>query len=266
MSGAFGNLFQFGRSNANNPGTPTNVGAPQVTPQQQQTQPKHDPTQITNGNTGAADNTGGAPIKDGDKKEDSPLDIYKDIFTIPTDDKGNPIQPSADPLSSPVIDFDPAKLQEALKGKNLVGNVPQELLQKAMSGNDPQAFMQVLNLASTNSFQLAIGAASKMVESAISKHTANLEAALPSRIRDTQIRQSSVKNPVLSHPAAAPMVEALKMQIAVKNPQLSPDRVTEMAENYFIAMSKELGNNDGTPKSGTGTNGKETNWLDLLSA
>jgi hypothetical protein len=38
------------------------------------------------------------------------------------------------------------------------------------------------------------------------------------------------------------MVAALKSQIASTNPHLTPDRVAEMAENYVIAMAKDINN------------------------
>lgn len=256
----FGNMF--GRSN-------TSVVPQSTPPAQQQMQPKHDPTQINGNTTGDANNTNNAdnnadPAKG--KSQDSPLDTYAALFDTPKDDKGQPIAQPDDPLSTPVVSFDPAKLAEALKGKNLVGAIDPELMQKAMSGQDPQAFMQVLNQAATNSFQSSLAVSARLVEDAIKKHTANIEAALPDRIRNTQIRQGVAKNPTLSHPSVKPMVDALKMQIASRNPQLSPDQVQQYAENYWLEASKAIvGTDPATPQTGNSKTGNnQPDWNDLL--
>ena len=44
----------------------------------------------------------------------------------------------------------------------------------------------------------------------------------------------------LQHPAVAPMLNAVKMQIASSNPNLSPDQVQQQAEQYFSQMADVL--------------------------
>ncbi len=237
MSGFSIGGFQFGRSNAN-------VVPPSTPPAQAQMIPKNDGNPPPNGGNEPDNNPNNNADPNKGKTPDSPLDNYADLFKVKVDDKGQPIAPQADPLAAPIINFDPEAIKKTLAGKHLVGNIDQELMQKAMSGQDPQAFMQVLNQVVNTTLNHSIAITANMAENAIKTNNERFERALPDRIRTTQIHQSQSKNPALSHPAVAPMVAALKVQIAQQNPHLPPDRVQDMAENYWIEASKAIQGND----------------------
>lgn len=261
---AVGNFISrtvFGQSNqGNNP----NPGPGYQTGKQQIEQPQNNNSQIQSGNTGAADATGGEQIDPNKKPEGSQLDTFNDLFKMETDDKGQPIVRS-DPMDGPIMNLDAAKLQEAAKKMNFTQGMDPEILQKAMSGSDPAAFMQVLNTAVQNGFQGAIKVTQQMAEEAIQRNNARVEAALPDRIRTTQIRQHQSSNPVLSHPAVAPIMEGLKATIAQKNPNLSPDRVAGMAEQYFMAMHGELNNvSQANDKQQRDKQNNSPDWENLL--
>lgn len=255
----------FGMSNASNPTInpnfpsknqldPKNPGADPNN--QNQNNGKNEPNNDPNNNADPTKKTG----------EDSQLDSFVDIFKMPTDKDGNPQLPD-DPLAQPLINVDAAKLKEAAGKMNFAAGINGELLQKAMSGQDPQAFMQVLNAVAQNGFFAAMQANANVVQTAFNKHTERFEAALPDRIRSTQISQTQAKHPALNHPAAAPMVAALKSQIATTNPHLSPDRVSEMAENYVIAMATDINNvNSKTNDKQKSAQKGETDWMGLLTS
>jgi hypothetical protein len=240
MAGNFlGFNLPFGASNVNNPTAkpanpnfpassqldPKNTGAD---PKNVQADPNSDPSKDPANN---ADPNKGA--------QGSQLDSFTDFFKVPTDDKGQPIS-HTNPLAEPLLAVDPAKLKAAAAKMNFAAGIDPEVLKNAMSGQDPQAFMTVLNTVAQNGFAAAMQANAGVVETAFSKHTQRFEAALPERIRSTQISQTQTKHSALSHPAAAPMVAAMKAQIASTNPTLSPDRVAEMAENYFISLANDM--------------------------
>lgn len=267
MAGFFpGGMNIFGRSNANNAGTPA---APGYETRQQQMEPKN-PTPGTpnpQGQDGAPGTTGNNPdnTANNPRPPGSSLDQYADLFKMQVDDKGQPIQPPADPLAQPIINMDPAKLQEAASRMNFLAGVSPELLQKAQSGQDPNAFMEVLNAATRNAFTGATTALSKVVEESIRKNNERYDQALPDRVRSLQINQSQAKHPALNHPAAAPMVNALKHQIATANSHLSPDQVTQMAENYFISLSADISTHDKRTNPATSKQNAEPDWSSLLS-
>jgi hypothetical protein len=248
MAGNFlGFSLPFGASNQsnptaqpNNPNFPANKqlepknpdGSPRQQMQQQEgnNEPNNDPNNNPDPNKGA---------------QGSQLDAFSDLFKLPTDDKGNVVSHS-NPMAEPLLKVDPAALKAAASKMNFAAGIDPEVLTKAMSGQDPQAFMAVLNTVAQNGFAAAMQANAGVVETAFSKHTSRFESVLPDRIRETQINQAAPKHPALSHPAAAPMVAAMKSQIAAKNPHLPPDRVADMAENYFLSFAGDISKHNET--------------------
>lgn len=258
--------LQFGRSNESNP----NLNAPKtqsgLPPQQDQLVPKNNGNPPPNGpnEPGNSSQNNADPSKG--PKQDSPLDTYKDIFTIPVDEKGAPIAPPPDPLSGKVINFDAQKVADSLKGKNFLSGVNPELLEKVNAGNNPQALMELLNTVVGTTLQHSIAVSASMAENAIQANNERFEKALPDRIRGVQLRQSTPKNPILSNPAIAPMVEAFKLQLASKNPQLSPQAIQDYTDRYFqdVAVALTGVNSEGTPHSQNSKQGKEPDWSALL--
>jgi hypothetical protein len=231
-------------------------------PSKNQLDPKNQPDPIT-GQPGTEANNDPANNADPQKGQGSQLDNFKDLFKVQTDDKGNPQVP-VDPLSGPLLTVDPQKLKEAASKLNFTGNIAPEQLQKAMSGQDPQAFMDVLNSVAQGAFLQAMQVNAGVVETAFQKHTSRIETALPDRIRNIQVRNAAPKHAALSHPAAAPMVEALKGQIARANPHLSPEKVAEHAENYFIAFASDVTAGNQQQSNGNKSGPQETDWAALL--
>jgi hypothetical protein len=55
-----------------------------------------------------------------------------------------------------------------------------------------------------------------------------------------QLSQTTSTNPVLNHPAVAPVLAATKKMFAAANPHLTPAQVAEHAESYVMAIRGEL--------------------------
>ncbi len=253
-NGFFANLkatLPFGSSNVSNPTIP----GPGSTNQQQQQQNPNFPSnkqldpKNTNGQIDPNSHTTD-PTNDPNHNADpnkgqggSSLDNFKDVFKLPVGEDGKPVQ-HVNPLDQPIFNIDPKQLNAVASKMNFTAGIPQETLQKAMSGQDPQAFMDVLNTVARNGFSGATQALTGMMETALQTNNQRFESALPERIRNTQIGQQAPKHPALNHPAAIPLVNAMKMQIAATNPHLSPEKVVEQAENYVIALSTDVNTHD----------------------
>lgn len=247
-SGNFlGFQLPFGASNKSNP-TPTPQNPNPNFPASQQLDPKNNTG--ANAASGGAGNGGNEPNNNPNNNPDpnkgaqgSLLDPYKDFFTLPTDKDGNTVQ-NTDPLAAPIMNVDPAKISEVVGKMNFGAGMDPELLQKAMSGQDPAAFMSVLNTMVQKGVAAGMTANAGMVSNAISKHSERLDAALPERFRNLQLSQTRSTNPVLNHPAVVPVLEATKKMFAQSNPHLTPAQVAEHAENYVLAVRGELNNQD----------------------
>lgn len=185
----------------------------------------------------------------------NPMDAFSDIF------KPRPVDPKAvkqptisDPMLAPL---DAVKFKEQVAATNFASNIPPETIQKAISG-DATAFADAINTAAREAFAAAAQLSHGLVEHGSRTAAERVNGSLDSRIRNFQIRSQNTSNEALTHPAVAPMLNAVKIQIAQANPTLTPDAVQQQAEQYFTQMSEVLtapkqaaaANNAAKPKEG----------------
>lgn len=200
-------------------------------------------------------NTGG----NGDpnnKGTGSPLDAFTDFFTI-KDNKGN--QP-ADPFATPFFNLDPKKLGEAVSKMDFTRTVNPELVTKVFSGNPQEAgpaLMEILNSVGRGAFAAAMQANTGMVERGFGNFRQRYDSVLEGRFRDFQVNSTQSSNPALKHPAAQPVLAAIKQMFASQNPNLPASEVQSKAEDYFLAMSKAINSvGDGNAGNSGGGSGK----------
>jgi hypothetical protein len=250
MAGFFPFGLPFGTSNRSNAGTPPTVQVAGNSGEQQQQNNGYQPanTQLQQKNSNHVPQNSGTnidpstdPKNNADptkgQSEGSHLDNFADIFKMPVDDKG---QAPVDPLAQPLITVDQKALGEIAGKMNFTSTITPEQLNKVLQERDPQALLDMMNSVGQRAFMAASLATMNVTETAFKKNNERFDQALPDRIRTHQVQNSSPKHSALNHPNAKPMVEALKSQIALANPQLSPERVTDMAENYFVSLAKDI--------------------------
>lgn len=183
-------------------------------------------------NNAAPANAGGpqAPVA-------SPMDAFIDIFKPKNVDPNAAKAPGlGDPYLGPM---DPTAFRQQVSTANFAANIPQEQMQKALGG-DIQAFSDVINSAAREAFAAAAQLSHGLVEQGVRTGTDRLNGTLDSRIRNFQVKSQNTSNEALNHPAVAPMLNAVKSQIASSNPNLSADQVQQQAEQYFTQMADVL--------------------------
>jgi hypothetical protein len=167
----------------------------------------------------------------------NPLDSFVGMFQPAQRDPNAQAQPTlADPLLQPL---DPAQFKQQVNQANFAAAIPQEMLQKAMSG-DAQAFAEAINTAAREAFSAAAQLSHGLAEHGARTAAQRLDAGLDGRIKQYQIKSQNTSNQALAHPAVAPMLNAAKMMIAQSNPQLSPEQIQSQAEQYFTQMADVL--------------------------
>jgi hypothetical protein len=244
MSGMFGNFF--GGSNnggASGGGIAHGAAGPVAVPlnpapgsQQQQQDP-------VGGGTG---NNGGNNQQNEPAKASSPLDTLKDFWQNPMDAEGKPIQQPADPTAATIYNLDPAKVSESARKLDFMAGIEPATITKALGG-DVAAFMDVINGAVQNSFAAATLQTGNMINTGVSTNNTRFKSTLPSQIRAVQVDQATASNPVLSHPAAAPLFNTLKSFAAAKNPNASPAEITAQVEALLTGFSEAM--QAGSPKA-----------------
>ncbi len=235
----------FGRAPAPAPAAPS----PSSPVQQAQAQPapantppvntNQDPTGVPASMQQTPANPGAAPAQmvNGQNTAANPLDGFVDIFKPKAADPNAPKQPTLnDPFLGPL---DPAAFRTQVQQANFAANIPQDVIQKAVTG-DVNAFSEAINLAAREAFAAAAQLSHGLVEHGARTAAERVNGSLDSRIRNFQIKTQNTNHEALGHPAVAPMLSAVKMQIAQSNPQLSPEAVQQQAEQYFTQMADVL--------------------------
>jgi hypothetical protein len=167
----------------------------------------------------------------------NPMDAYANLFTPKAPAANAPKQLT---MQDPILGaLDPAAFRTQIANTNFAANIPQEKIAAALGG-DQQAFMDVINAASREAFAASAQLSHGLIEHGVRTGADRLNGTLDSRIRNFQLKSQNTSNEALQHPAVAPMLNAVKMQIASSNPNLSPDQVQQQAEQYFSQMADVL--------------------------
>ena len=135
---------------------------------------------------------------------------------------------------------DPAKMLENARKVDFAKTIPPEVLAKITAGGPDAAaaFAQALNDVSQRAYAQSSFASTKIVEAALAKFQEGLDNRLPSQIKKHQVSDSiRESNPALQHPAAAPIMEAMQSQLAVKYPSATVSEIRDMASQYLTAFN-----------------------------
>lgn len=257
----------FGRANA--PAPAPVAAAPAATPA------AHAPAPATQGagpvtklpgvpNPGAvpgATQPGNSALPEG---QVTPLDGMVNLFTRPAPKPGAAPAPAAPTLNDPILPaFDPAILAEQAKNANFVAAINPEVLQRAASG-DATALAEAINSASQQAFMMGTQVSAGLVDHGARTAAQRVESGLDGRIRNFQVRAHNPENQVLSHPAVAPVLGALKAQIAASQPNLSAAQVAQQAEQWFLNVGQALNAPAPATEDATASANTKTNFAFLL--
>lgn len=163
----------------------------------------------------------------------SPLDAYSDMWnTDPT---------KLQQQNQPLFNVDQQKLYEAAARNDFSKSLSPELLQKIQAGGTEatQAMLTAMNQMTQRGYAESAFATTKIVEQALEKQRQAFEAKLPALIKSQNVSDNlKNQNPIFNHPAAAPMLESLKANIAVKYPNATAQEQQKMAEDYLTSFAQ----------------------------
>lgn len=193
----------------------------------------------------------------------SGLDQYKDWFKPRVQDPKAAKPPTLQDPYLPALD--PADIQQRLQNTNFAAAIPQETVQKAISG-DPQAFMEAMNIAAREAFAASTQLSHSLVDHGARAAAERVDQSLDSRFRNFSIKQQTISNETLAHPSVAPAFQAIRQQFASANPHLTPEQVQQETEKYFgeLARAMNPGNNT-DPQATQSQNSQVTNFASYLS-
>lgn len=220
-------------------------------PQLQQAQPPQ-PLGPSDNRLMQQNNPGGVPPT---SAPNAPLDAFGTLWqTDPT------VSPPTDPWSQPLLPSDPAKINEAASKMNMLQGVNPDLMQKAMSGSDPQAFMDVINHVAQNTLAMSAQLSSATVERAGTGIRDRINSGLEDRFNEFQLKNIPVENAALNHPAAQPLLKIAMQQIRMTNRDLTPQQIHAKAVDYLTQFAGAVNPQQQQQSTGQRSGQQETDW------
>lgn len=198
------------------------------------------------------------------KSADSPLDKFNGFWQTATNADGSPVAAPVDPMATPIFTLDPVKVTASAAKLNFTSGIDQSAVTEAFGDKAP-LLMDMLNTVGRQAFVAGTLNTGSMVEHGVKSNNNRFTSTLPKHIKEVQLSQTETTNPVLSHPAAAPLVSALKTMAFAKNPNMSPAEVTSQVEALLVGLGTAMA--DATPEAKqkvAAANAGETDWSTFL--
>lgn len=194
----------------------------------------------------------------------SSLDALTSFWDTPKNADGTPAAPAADPTQQAVFTLDLNTVTESSRKLDFTGGLDPELATKALAG-DPAALMSMMNHVAQNAVAAATVNSGNMVNRGVATGASRINGALPSQIKKVQLSQAESTNPVLQHPAAQPLVDALRNMAFAKNPDANPADVARSVEALLVGLGTAMA--DSTPAATQARQAKaagEQDWSQFL--
>lgn len=150
------------------------------------------------------------------------------------------MQRPVDPMAAPLFQTDPAKIAAAAGKMDLVGAIDPDLMTKAMSGQDPNAFANVLNQVAQRTLATSAQLNAATIEQATSRNNARISDSLPGRVKQIQLDALQADNPALQHPASQPLLQLVRAQVQMKNPGMSAVEINQQAERALLGFANQV--------------------------
>ncbi len=169
------------------------------------------------------------------QKPESILDNFKDIWNTPTNNSAAP---------APLFNISQDKLMEAARKQNFKPQLSQEQMAAINAGGPEamQAMLEVVNTMTQDVYAQSAFAATQLISGALDKSGFAKRADVDSAVKNNLVSDSlRTANPIFSNPVTAPLMEGLKQQILLKNPNASPTELTQLAQEYLQGFMQLAG-------------------------
>lgn len=193
------------------------------------------------------------PTKVDPNKVDSPLDQFKDLWEPVKTEEGK------EPATPPQLD--PEKLREVINKADFSSVIGKENLARIASGGEEAvgAFTESMNAVARQVMMQSTLASNKMIEQAVENALKAQESKFSSTIKQHTLTESlTSKNPLFKNPAIKPVLDAVRDQLAIKNPNASVAELTEMAQNFVKVMGEAM--NPSLANIGDSSKNQDTDW------
>ena len=181
-------------------------------------------------------------------------------------------QPDPDKVPKPfdpadLISADPEALAKQVSQMNFVqGAISKEEAELIAQGGEGAlgVMAKALNTVAQNAFMHAVTASKNISSETLKQSLSHLDSRVDSRLKSQQVNSALAQaNPILAHPAAKPMIEAIMPKIQAKHPEASPEEIRDKAVEYLTDFANAVN----PPQTDDSTNSKVpagTNWNEWI--
>jgi len=172
----------------------------------------------------------------------SHLEGLAGVWKTATTADGKPITPQADPLAQPLFTLKKEDVIASTNNLDFTSQVKPELFEQVAQGGEPAvaAMREIMNGVARTVFAAQTLQSSSLMNDGFLRHGKAFDAALPTRLRNHEVANRQSDDPVLSHPAVAPIIMSMKAMISQQQPQLTPAQVQTAAENYVKGLGSAM--------------------------
>lgn len=166
----------------------------------------------------------------------SPLDGFAKLWEAKPVDKDAP-EPF-DPGN--IFKLNNESMAQALAQVDFAKGITEEQVSAVQAGGPEavKALMEMLNNTARQTMGAATQASAKMIEKAMTGASGAMDQKINSQVRQNQIASHLQEtNPALNHPAAAPIIQAMQIQLATQFPKASPQEITQKVQEFMGAFT-----------------------------
>lgn len=171
-------------------------------------------------------------------KEKSPLDGLEKLWETPTIDTSKEPKGLFEGLDHKKV------LETAQKNDFAKLALTPEILQAAAKGGQEgvAALVSAMNGMSQQVYAQSAIATTQIVEQALAKQQEKFMAALPGIVKNSTSREAMIgANPMLAHPAVAPIAEALQVTFLKKNPNATSQEISLQVADAISKLGEAFG-------------------------
>lgn len=189
----------------------------------------------------------------------APLDEFKDLWNTDPNSKS-----PDDPRIFGQVNGD--ALLNTAKQMDFAKDITPEDLAAISAGGETasQALLKIVNAVQQRGYAQSTYAATQLIEQAIEKASARFQTQIPQMLRNQNTQNLIKEDPVMSHPAAQPLINSLVNQFQVKFPEASPAQLQEYARSYLQNFAASINGNSPAARQAQQATSEE-NWVEFFS-
>lgn len=189
----------------------------------------------------------------------NPMDQYSKLWENATNQQDTP----------PQFQLDPKVLQDVSGKMSFTDGVPQELMQRATSG-DMTALVEMMNFVGQNAYKMSLQHGSALTDRFVAARSDFDSKSLAPKVKGELTNAALSNLPNFNHPVVKQQLRDTANRLQAQNPDASPQQIADMAKQYISDLASAIGGNQNNQQgSGQNSNGSaqqnETDWDAYLS-